>query len=135
MKLIGKYSEFTVNDISLHSCSRVQMKHMLNTSSSIQPQVEVKEHKPRKYKKMVRPTGGAPFVEKTLPPDYSHLHKIVLTYYLPCATLKVYSVPCNAYDVRRMGLTPIDKLEEKEKIGLTMKAMKGETTNNFDSDE
>jgi hypothetical protein len=129
MKLFGKFSEYAINDISLYSTPTSFIKDYLKITGV---KAEVREHIPKKYK-MTREVYKGVYVDTTsdkipiFEQSKAARHKIVLTFQLGPAKLKLYSRPMNNEEIKEAGLTPIDSVSKKENTFLAAIKLQGKT--------
>ena len=116
MKLIGKLTEYTINEISLYAAPLSTIQELINKHSNVEKIIQ--EYKPRK-KKIQNKDGTT--IEK--PPDFSLRHQIVLTFDLTFVKIKIYSFPTNYQEIEKMGFESIPKAKTKEKIELAARKL------------
>jgi hypothetical protein len=127
MKLIGRLNELTMNEIFLYGC-RPEYLHDLSSKLSSTSVIEVKEYVPRKRKKFDKITGQQ--LPLIVQPDLAERHQIKMTIDLEFMRIYLYSIPLSAREVKEVGLSPIEKLEKKEKTIKAMRKMDADVKEN-----
>lgn len=112
MKLFGKISEFTVNEIYLYAVPLGQIKTLIKDKKDFE--ITVKEYKLRKNKLN---QGDKTYIVE---PNKSDRHQILLTLNLTFAVIKLYSVPLNHKDLKNMNLEGLEEVTRKEKIQMSV---------------
>jgi|6_EtaG_2_1085325.scaffolds.fasta_scaffold20971_3 hypothetical protein len=136
MKLFGKFSEYTINEICLYATPIHVMQQIMKENSN-NAEIIVKEYRPKKYKKLIENdnyksindfnsnslTAKIPTGEIEIAQDKTLRHQIVAVQSLLFAKISVYSIPMSYIEIERLGLTPIDKVIKKERVELAMEKL------------
>lgn len=112
MKLFGKISEFTVNEIYLYAVPLHQIKTLIKDKKDFE--ITVREYKLRKNRLN---QGDKTYIVE---PNKSDRHQILLTLNLTFAVIKLYSVPLNHKDLENMRLEGLEEVTRKEKIQMSV---------------
>ena len=112
MKLFGKISEFTVNEIYLYAVPLHQIKTLIKDKKDFE--ITVREYKLRKNRLN---QGDKTYIVE---PNKSDRHQILLTLNLTFAVIKLYSVPLNHKDLKNMRLEGLEEVTRKEKIQMSV---------------
>ncbi len=112
MKLFGKISEFTVNEIYLYAVPLHQIKTLIKDKKDFE--ITVREYKLRKNRLN---QGDKTYIVE---PNKSDRHQILLTLNLTFAVIKLYSAPLNHKDLENMCLEGLEEVTRKEKIQMSV---------------
>ena len=116
MKLIGRYHEFSINEIMLYGTDADSLKGII-----ARPGVDVivKEYRPKKKKrerKIYDPKTKEYRMEiEVIPPNLFLRHQVLATQDLGYAKVSIYSYPMDTHQVERLGLKPIEAATKKER--------------------
>lgn len=120
MKLIGRFSELPKTEVLLFRTPILCIKTIIDDDETAE--INVKEYKPRKY--TIKRNGE----EITLPVNKSLRHQIVIIKHIPyIMTIKIYSIPIDANEVKNIGLESIENVEKKERISESLYKLSGKS--------
>jgi len=115
MKLFGKFSEYTLNDIYLYGTPSHIIKGLMTKSDT---EVIVKEYKPKTFKKEQRYGSNNTPIE--IKQDKAQRHQVIAIQDLGFAKISIYSIPLGYEEIEKLGLEPIENAIKKEKLELSL---------------
>lgn len=107
MKLLGRYNEYSLNEIYLYTVPKSTIKGLMKSNPDIER--KVKEYRIKTYTKEDR------YETVKITPDIAKRHQIVLIKNLGFLKISLYSTPMNSDDIIDIGLAPIEAVTKKEK--------------------
>jgi hypothetical protein len=121
MKLFGKFSEYTINDICLYGTPSHIIKDLMTKSGT---EIRVKEYKPKTFKKAnkmyERDSLDTITEEIEVKQDKAQRHQVIAIQDLGFAKISVYSIPLGYKEIEKLGLEPIETAVRKEKLALSL---------------
>jgi len=107
MRLIGKYDEYSINDITLYAASEFVLPGIMDKPGAI---VTIKEYIPKNYKR-INAKGEPVIIAK----DKRKRHQVLIQHNLGFAKVSVYSTPFSTKEIENLKLKPIESVTKKER--------------------